>query len=637
MLDVIRERAQGWFAKVILALITVPFALWGVDSYLRNGGEGAIVAKVNGQNISKQEFNQALKEQNERMRRAMGASFDPSILEKPETRMAILDNLIERRLMDSSAVKAGVVAPDELLVKLIAEVPEFQEGGKFSQTRYEALLRNQSMTPAMFESRLRQSLMTERLSNSLIDSTLISHVATQRYIHINEMQREITQALVSPEQFMPQIKVSPDDIKAYYDKHKEEFRVPEQARLEYVVLSADELMQQVTVTDEEVKKYYDEHPAQFQEQEQRQASHILINASAKASAAEIAATREKAEKIAKEAKQAPGNFAELAKKLSQDTGSATNGGDLGFFARGAMVKPFEDAVFKMAVGEISEPVQSDFGFHVIKLSAVKPGKLRTLAEAGEEIALALKKQKAGKRFAEVAEGFSNAVYEQSDSLKPAAEALKLKIQTSSWIDKKGSGDVALLNNGKLLQAVFSDESLKLKRNTEALEVSPNTLVSARVVEFKPSSYKLLEGLSVELGARLQRELANTQAVKRGKEALEQLRLGKDAADLKWSAPISISRQAAAASLGQVAVGEIFKADARKLPVYTGVADPKGGYMVIKVNRVVEPGNLDDAKKKSYTERLRQLTMQEYHTAYVASLKQKAEIVIKKEQLEKNDR
>ena len=357
--------------------------------------------------------------------------------------------------------------------------------------------------------------------------------------------------------------------------------------------------------------------------------------SAKSSAAEITAAREKAEKLFKEAKQAPATFADLAKKHSQDPGSAANGGDLGYFARGAMVKPFDEAVFRMSAGEIVGPVQSDFGFHVIRLTAVKPGKLRSQVEAREEIGFELKKQKAGKRFAEVAESFSNTVYEQSDSLKPAADALKLKIQASPWIDKKG-GDVALLNNGKLLQAVFSDESLKLKRNTEAVEVRPNTLVSARVAEFKAASYKSLDGLSVELGARLQRELADAQAVKRGKDALEQLRAGKDAADLKWSAPIVISRQTAA-SLGQAAVGEIFKADARKLPVYTGVANPKGGYMLIRVNRVVEPGNPDDAKKKAYAERLRQLLTQEYYAAYVSSLKQKADIAIKKEELEKNEK
>lgn len=635
MLDVIRERAQGWFAKVILALITVPFALWGVDSYLRQGGDGVVVAKVDGQNISKQEFNQVLKEQHERMRRTMGASFDPAMLEKTEIRQAILDNLIEQRLMAGGAVKAGVSVPDELLARFIAEIPEFQEGGKFSQARYETLLRNQNMTPAMFESRLRQSMVTERLSDSLTNSALISRAALDGFIRINELQREITQALIYPEQFIPQIKVSSEEIKAYYDKHKEEFRVPEQVKLEYVVLSVEDLVPQMSVVDEEIKKFYDEHAAQYQEQEQRQASHILIAVSPKASAAEITAAREKAEKLFKEAKQASAVFADLAKKHSQDPGSAANGGDLGYFARGAMTKPFEEAVFKMSSGEIVGPVQSEFGFHVIKVIAVKPGKLRSLAEAKEEISFELKKQKAGKRFAEVAESFSNAVYEQSDSLKPAAEALKLKIQASPWVDKKG-GDVALLNNGKLLQAIFSDESLKLKRNTEAVEVRPNTLVSARVVEFKAASYKPLDGLSVELGARLQRELADTQAVKSGKEALEQLRLGKGAADLKWSAPIVISRQTAA-SLGQAAVGEIFKADTRKLPVYTGVANPKGGYMLVKVNRVVEPGNPDDAKKKAYAERLRQLLMQEYYAAYVSSLKQKADIAIKKEALEKNEK
>ena len=632
MLDIIRERAQGWFAKIILALITVPFALWGVDSYLRNGGDGVIVAKVDGQSISRQEFNQALKDQQERMRSVMGAAFDPVMLDKPEMRQALLDNMIEQRLLLGNAAKVGVAVPDEMLARFIAEIPDFQENGKFSQARYETLLSNQGMSPAMLEQRLRQSLVTEQLSDSLTKSTLISRTALDSFVRINEQQREINQAMIYPEQFIPQIKVNSEEIKAYYEKHKEEFRVPEQARLEYVVLSVEDLALQASVTDEEIKKYYDEHVAQYQEQEQRQASHILITASAKAGAAEMAAAREKAEKLFKEVKQAPGNFAEVARKQSQDPGSANNGGDLGFFARGAMVKPFEDAVFKMSLGEIVGPVQSDFGFHVIKLAAVKPGKARSLAEAKEEIGLELRKQKAGKRFAEAAESFSNSVYEQPDSLKPVADALKLKIQSSPWIGKKG-GDVALLNNGKLLQAVFSEESLKLKRNTEAVEVRLNTLISARVVEFKAASYKPLDSLSVELGARLQRELADEQAVKRGKEALEQLKQGKDAADLKWSASILISRETAA-SLGQAAVTEIFKADTHKLPAYTGVANPKGGYLVIKVNRVVEQGSVDDAKKKSYAERLRQLLMQENYAAYVASLKQKADIAIKKEQLEK---
>lgn len=635
MLDVIRDRAQSLLAKIILALITIPFALWGVDSYLRQGGDGAVVAKVDNQKITKREFDQVLKEQQERMRAVMKASFDPALLDKPEIRQSLLDNLIEQRLLTSGAAKAGVVVADEMLAKFIGGIPEFQDKNGFSQARYESLLRNQGMTPAVFESRLRQSLLTEQLVEGLTASNLFSRTALDNFVRASEQQREIVQAMVYPEQFIPQIKVSTEEIRGYYEKHKEEFRVSEQARLEYVVLSVDELMPQASVSEEEIKKYYDEHVAQFQDAEQRQASHVLIAVSAKAGDAEKTAAREKADKLYKEAKQTPAGFADLARKNSQDPGSAANGGDLGLFARGAMVKPFEDAVFKMSVGEISPPVQSDFGFHIIKLTAVKPGKTRSLAEARDEIVLELKKQKAGKRFAEAAETFSNTVYEQSDSLKPVAEALKLKIQVSPWISKKG-GDVALLNNGKLLQAIFSEEGLQLKRNTEAVEVRPNTLVAARVVEYKPASYKPFEDLSVELGARLQRELAGAQAVKRGKEALERLRQGKDDAELKWGAPIAISRQTAA-HLGEAALSEIFKADAAKLPSFAGLSDPKGGYLIIKVNRVLAPAALDESKKKGYAEKLQQMLMQENYAAYIASLKQKADITIKKDQLEKVER
>jgi len=635
MLDVIRERAQGWFAKVILALITIPFALWGVDSYLRQGADDVFVAQVDGQKISQREFVQVLKDQQERMRSVMKAAFDPAIMEKPEIRQSILDNMIEQRLLSNGATKAGMVVSNEMLVKFIGSIPEFQEKGVFSQARYESLLRNQNMTPAMFESRLRQSLETEQLVEGLTASVLYSRSVLDDFIRASEQQREIVQAMIIPEQFIPQIKVTTEEIKGYYEKNKESFRVPEQARLEYVVLSVDELLSQEGATEGEIKKYYEEHAAQFQDAEQRQASHILITVPSSASDAEKNAAREKAEKLYKEAKQNPAAFADLAKKNSQDPGSAANGGDLGLFGRGAMVKSFEDAVFKMSVGEITPPVQSDFGFHVIKLTAVKPGKARSFAETREEIGLELRMQKAGKRFAEVAETFSNMVYEQPDSLKPVADALKLKIQTSSWLGKKG-GDVALLNNGKLMQAVFSEEGLQLKRNTEAVEVRPNTLVSARVVEYKPASYKPFEELSVELGARLQRELADAQAVKRGKEALEQLRQGQEAAGLKWGSPIVVTRQAAA-HLGEAALSEIFKVDASKKPSYAGVSDPKGGYMIIKVNRVLEPTALDDGKKKGYADKLQQLLMQEYYAAYIAGLKQKAEITVKKDLLEKVER
>ncbi|MBZ0095604.1 MAG: SurA N-terminal domain-containing protein [Sulfuricella sp.] len=620
MLEIIRERAQGVIVKIILGLITIPFALWGVDSYIRGGDKVDIVAEVNGQNITRQEFSRTLKEQQERMRGAMGERYDPAMLDRPEVRQSVLDGLVQQHLLAMEANRVGINLPDTLLASIIAEIPEFQQDGKFSQARYESMLRAQDMTPAIFEQRLRQNLMIQQLFEGLSHGVAVPRASEEMVARLAEQQREISLAMLTPEQYMIQLKVDPADVKAYYDKHREEFLVPEQARLDYVVLSADELQQQMVVSDEEVKKYYDEHSAQYHEAEQRRASHILI------------AERTQAEQILKEIKQNPARFEDLAKQHSKDPGSAAKGGDLGFFARGAMVKPFEDAAFGMKGGEISGLVQSDFGFHIIKLTAIRPGGARSLDEVRGEIAQELKKQKAVKKFAELAETFSNTVYEQPDSLNPVADALKLKIQSSPWISKKGT-DMALLKHPKLLQAAFSEDALKLKRNTEAVEVAPNTLVAARIAEYKAASYKPFEELHTELAKRLLRERGNATAVKQGKDALASLQKGGAVADLKWGATILISRENAS-SMGKDALSQIFRADAGKLPAYTGIENPKGGYTLIKVSKVVEPDAIDPAKRKSYANQLRQAFAQEYSSAYLASLKQKADISIKKEKLEK---
>lgn len=632
MLEAIRERAQGLIVKIILALIAIPFALWGVDSYIRHSDKADIVAEVDGQKISRQEFDQTLKEQVEQMRGVMGAKFDPAVLDRPEVRQSILEGLVQQRLLALEASRAGFNMPDSLLAAIISDIPEFQQDGKFSQSRYEAMVRDQNMTPTVFEARLRQNLVVQQLREGLFHGVAMPHTAEDAVIRLAEQQREISQAMLTPEQFMIQMKVNPSDVQAYYDKHKEEFLIPEQVRLDYVVLSADELSEQMTVGDDEVKKYYEEHSAQYQEQEQRKASHILIGAGAGASPAEKAAARAKAEQILKEIRQNPTKFEDLAKQNSQDPGSAAKGGDLGFFPRGVMVKPFEDAVFGMKGGEISGLVQSDFGFHIIKLTAIRHGGTRSFDEVKAEIAQELKKQKAAKKFVELAETFSNTVYEQPDSLKPVADALKLKIQVSPWIGKKGT-DLAQLNNPKLLQAAFSEDVLKLKRNTEAIEVAPNTLVAARVAEYKPASYKPFEDLSTELAKRMLREQANAAAAKQGREALAELQKGGTVADLKWGAPIMISRETAS-SMGREALNQIFRADASKLPAYAGVESPKGGYILIRINKVIEAGAIDPAKKKSYAGQLRQALAQEYSAAYLSGLKQKADISIKKEKLEK---
>jgi len=635
MLEAIREHAQGKIAKVILVLITIPFALWGVDSYLQNGGDGPIAAKVGGQEISQKEFAAALKDQQERMRAALGKSYDASVMDRPEVRKSVLDQLINQRLVLADAAHEGVAVSDAQLVRVIAGIEAFHENGKFSQSRYETLLRQQNMSPAMFEHRVRQDLLMQIAQDGMARSAALPRSVADKLMRINEQEREVSLAVIPVERFMPQSSVEASAVKDYYEKHQAEFKVPEQARLEYVFLSAESMMSQVGVSVDEIAAYYNEHASQFAQPEERQASHILISVAANASAAEKKAAEEKARKVAQEAKQSPANFAQLANQYSQDTGSASQGGDLGFFARGAMVKPFEDAVFKMAPGEVSEPVMSDFGYHIIKLVTVKPGKTRALQDLHNEITQELKKQKAGKKFAESAENFSNLVYEQGDSLKPVAQQLGLQVEKSAWVSRMAS-DTPLLNNPKLLQAVFSDDVLKDKRNTEAVEVAPNVLVSARLLEYKPASVKPLEEVAAVLSQRLQRQQAVAQAVKWGKDALLQLQQGKTPDALNWSAAQVVSRIKPAA-LEPAALKEVFKLKGEKLPGFAGVENAQGGFTLIKMTRVIEPGTLDESRKQAYMQRFSNMLEQEYAAAYLASLKSKNKIDIKRESLEKTER
>jgi peptidyl-prolyl cis-trans isomerase D len=634
MLDYLRQGAQNKFAKIILALITVPFALWGVESYIRNGVSTDSVATVAGQKISSQEFNQAVRDNLAQLRAQYGNNFDPAFADNPEFRQMVLNGLIDQRLLLAEAQRAGISVSDKLLAERIAAIPAFQEEGKFSKTRYEGLLRQQGMTPVGFEARLRQDIVLQGYQQAVTSTPLVSRTTVDTLIRLSEQTREVSVANYAPEQFMAQVKIDDAAIKSYYDGHKQEFTVPDQVKVEYVLLSGPELAQQMTVSDDEVKRYYDEHASQYKQAEERQASHILISAPASASDADKKAALAKAEDVLKQAKQSPQQFAALAEKYSQDTGSASKGGDLGFFGRGLMVKPFEDAAFQMTDGEIRGPVQSEFGYHIIKLTGVKPEKGKTLGEATPDIVAEIKKQKAAKRFSEIAEPFSNTVYEQSASLKPAAEAYKLAIKQSPWLSRQGV-TVPELSNEKLLAAVFSDEVLKNKRNTEAVEVAPNTLVAARLLEFKPSALRPLSEVSADIGKRLAQQEASKLAAGQGKEALEQITKSGTSSGVNWSTPTQVSRQQPGA-LGPEAIDMVFKADAKTLPRYVGVENPQGGYSIVKISKVTDGTPTDEAKKRMFTDRLKSIAAQSEFTALLTSLRQSAEVKVKKDLLEKKE-
>ncbi|MDN5936308.1 MAG: peptidylprolyl isomerase, partial [Nitrosospira sp.] len=568
--------------------------------------------------------------QQERMRATMGENFNDAMLDNPELRSAVLEGLVQQRLLRQEAARVGLAVPDSQLIQVIQDISAFQQDGKFSKQRYEELLRDQGMNPRTFEARVRQELEREQLIGAYSASGLVPLVVAERVMRLGDEKREVSLVQIRPEQFLSQMK--PDDaaIKSYYDRHQAEFQLPEQVRVEYLVLSLEDLTKQLEVSADEASTYFDEHRDEFGQPEERRASHILITAPATASGEEKAAARAKAEQLLAQIRQAPESFAELAKRHSQDPGSAASGGDLGFFSRNMMVKAFEDAVFQMKPEEISSLVETDHGFHIIKLTAIKPAKLVTLEDVKSQVEQEVKKQKAGKIFNEMAEGFSNMVYEQSDSLQPAAEKFSLPLRQSDWIDRN-AGEPPYFTNARLLQAIFSEDAIKNERNTEAIEITPNTLVSARVLEHRPATMPSLTALKDRITGLVARQQAAEAAIKAGREKLAQLQEGK-VETVTWDAPRQVSRKDPQ-GLDNEMLRAIFKAEATKLPFYTGVGNSQG-FTLIRVGRIIEPAPADASERKMFARQLQQVLAQEELTSYLAGVRKRYDVTVRNEGLEK---
>ncbi len=629
MFDLVQKHKK--LIQILLAIIFLPFAFFGIDSYFRASDGGNNVASIGGQPISQQEFAMALQERQNYLQRLVGGRVDPAMLDSPELRFAVLDGVIRQRLLVNQAVRYNVLVSDEQLQQVITEQPAFQDDGKFSHARYVELLKRQNTTEIGFESSLRRDLMLQRVNSAYLGTAIVPGSVAERLLRINSQQREVSQNVLEPGKFAQQVKIDDGAMKSYYDAHQNEFQVPEQARVEYIVLALDAIAGQTDVSADEVKQFYEQNAKQYAKGEERQASHILITADAQASAEQKQAARAKAEQLLRQVKQNPASFADLAKKNSQDPGSAAKGGDLGSFPRGAMVKPFDDAAFNMKVGEISGLVESQFGYHIIKVTGEKK---HAFDESRKQVELDLKRQKAGKKFAELAEQLNNQVFEQGDNLKPAADALKLPVQTSGWISRTGSEN-KLLNSPKLLQAIFAEEAVKNKRNTEVIDVGSNMLVAAHVVEYKAAAVRPLEEVRADIVKLLTRQQAAALAAKQGRETLIKLKQGAGEV-VAWSAPKLISRDNAQGTQGFTgpAIGEIFRADGAKLPAYVGYENPQGGFVLVKITRILDSDAFDAAKRKAAADELRQLVAQEELNAYVASLKLKADVKVQQDRLEK---
>lgn len=626
MLEAIREHSKGWLAKLILALITVPFALWGIDSYLHQAGSSVAVAKVGGQSITMQEYSNAL--QTLRSQLQAEGKVDPATLEDPKLKQSVLDKLIITHLLNAEVNRAKFILSDEQLAKYITQLPEFQQDGHFSQEVYDKLLAQNRLSPSQFEARIRGQLLTQEVREGIAGLAYLPNGVAEQALKVENQQREVSVAEIKTKDFVAQTKVTPEEVKAYYDKNHDKFRMPEQVKLEFVLMSANTLIPGMQVNDDEMKKFYTENASKFQGDEQRRASHILISFGVSATAQAKQEARKKAEEMLVEVRKNPKNFEALAKKYSQDPGSAEKGGDLGVFGRGAMVKPFEDAVFSMSPGAVSDLVESEFGYHIIKLTEIK-GQAQIYDDVKPQIRAELMYQKSLSKFSEQAENFSNMVYEQSSSLQPAAKAFGLQVQTTGWMSREEGAK--FFKNDRLMNLVFTDEVLKERRNTEAIEVTANSLLSARVVDYKPAAPRTFSEVSAGIEDYLKQEQAAKLAIQKGESDLAILRQAKEVPALEWIPSVMADRKNAQ-GLTDLVMTEAFKMDAGKLPAYSGVANSNKGYLLVKVSKVESVLPAEDSDKQAKKIELQSALSLEYVSAYIKSLKEKAKITVNQQLL-----
>lgn len=648
MFDIVHNNRR--VVQVILVLITLPFAFFGIESFVSNSGGDETVAKVGSVKISQQALQQALREQQDRLRQQFGRDIPQEMLNSPDMRRAALDGLITQQVLAQHMAESGLTIGNQQLGITIQEIPEFHDEQGFSRERYDGFVAAQGMHPQEFERRLRHELMQQQLLSVVRGSAATGQATAARWVEAMQALREVEEIRYRPEQFVARVELAPDAAKKYYDANGKLFETPEQLRAEYLVLSQDALLAQATFDEQEIESWYQAHADQYRQNEERRASHILITAAEDADAETGKAAQTRAENILAELKDKPEAFAHLAEKYSEDPGSAQQGGDLGWFAKGAMVQPFEEAVFALQPGQISELVRTDFGFHIIKLEAVREEQVRPLAEVRDEIIGEIKQQAAVKQYSEQVEAFSNTVYEQADTLKPTAERFNLSLQQSDWLTRDhGAG---LLDNPRLLSALFSEDAITNKLNTEAIEVAPNTLVAARVVEHKAAAQLPFEDVKTNIEERLIHDQAAALAQQEGEAQLARLSKagagsGAEAADapdrdnLPWGERKLVSR-VDSRGVSAAALQEIFKASAKaqpQTPVYAGIRLADGSYALYRIAAVNEQqraASVDAAQTKSLHEGYARLLAEEEFSAWIKALKAKYKIEIKPAALRADD-
>lgn len=624
MFDTVRNNSKVMMGLLFL-LIIPSFVMFGIEGYSRFTDRAATVATVDGQKITQQEWDEAHKREIDRIR-AQRSNIDPKLFDTPMARQATLERLVNDRLLAMAAQKQLLNASDARLARELQQNPVIAglrgPDGKLDMERYRQLVAGQGMTPEMFENQVRQDLSMRQVIEPIQASALPLVKQTETALQAYLQRREVQVQKFAASDFASKVQPSDADLEAFYKTHAERFRSLEMADVEYLVLDANSLQSSISLPEQDVKAYYEQNLQRLAGQEQRRASHILINAAKEAPAAEREKAKAQAQALLEQVRKAPKSFAEVARKNSQDPGSAAKGGDLDFFARGAMVKPFEDTVFGMKEGQISDLVETEFGFHIIQLTGLKQPKTPSFEAMRPQLEAELRKQQAQRKFAELAESFSNSVYEQADALKPVAEKFKLSLQQAAGVSRVSGKTPAALDNPKLLQALFAEDAVNKHRNTEAIETAPNTLVSARVLKHYPAVVRPLAEVREEVRKQWVQAQSAEKARAEGQAKAQVWKAKPEEAQL--GAAVVVSRDQMQ-SQPQAVVDAALRADPAKLPAIVGVDLGADGYAVVRVNKIVPREAQPAAQAAQTRQQFAQLWGQAEIQAYLNALKKQFKV------------
>jgi peptidyl-prolyl cis-trans isomerase D len=577
-------RKYNKIVMIFLFLLIIPsFVLFGVERY-QGSGHDEKVARIEGNDITRPEWDQQHRVETDRIRQ-QSPNVDATLLDSDALRYATLERMVRDRVLAAAAAKANMTVSEDRLSRMFAQdagLAAFRTpDGKFDR---EAFQRVTGRTPEQYEASVRSDMATQQVLLGVSGTAFTPPTLAATTINAFYDSREIQVARFSPDSFASKVTVSDADIESYYKDHTSQFQAPEQASIEYLVLDLEAAKKNIVINDADLQTYYKENSARFGTKEERRASHILITAPASMPAADREKAKAKAEGLLAEVKKSPASFADVARKNSQDPGSAEKGGDLDFVTRGAMVKPFEDAMFSLQKGEISGIVETEFGYHIIHLTDIKPAVVPPFEQVRATIENDVRAQQATQEFAKAAETFTDAVYQTPDSLKPAAEKLKLTIQTAANVGRTPApGATGPLASRNFLSALFAPDSLERKQNTEAIEVGSSQLASGRVTQYTAAHAVPLADVKAKIRAQLVTERAAVLAKTEGEAKLAAWTAKADGAT--FGSPMTVSRRDAQSQPLPV-IDAALRADAGKLPALVGVDLGTQGYAVVRVTKIV---------------------------------------------------